>query len=77
MVDGWDFHPWWVHVDEGQKVKAVNVGGEGHTFTRVKRFGNGCVPPLNFGTDPVVAECKDEAASSWQLTGLSRARSWS
>ena len=71
-VDGWDFHPDRVHVDEGQKVKAVNVGGEFHTFTRVKAFGDACVPDLNLGKEPVIAECRDEAVAGalFQLTGL-------
>src|SRR3954469_10929684 len=52
-VDAWAFRPRHVEVDEGQRVKAVNVGGEFHTFTRVEHFGGGCVPDLNAGQEPV------------------------
>ncbi len=69
-ADDWAFHPRWVDLDRGEAVKAVNVGGEFHTFTRVQHFGGGClpVPVLNAGQAPV-AECAafDELS---QTTGL-------
>jgi hypothetical protein len=43
----WRNHPDDTHVDEGERVKLKNVGGEAHTFTRVDAFGGGCVPELN------------------------------
>ncbi len=46
-VRGWDFTPYRVHVRAGGTIKAVNVGGEFHTFTKVTRFGGGCLPLLN------------------------------
>jgi len=70
-VEGWDFRPWRLRVDEGETVTAVNVGGEFHTFTRVKRFGPGCVPELNMGKRPI-KECRDPAVAEelFALTGL-------
>jgi|SRR4051794_20121552 plastocyanin len=46
-VGHWRFHPEDLTIRVGQSVKAVNQGGEGHTFTEYPGFGNGCVPPLN------------------------------
>ena len=43
---GWDFEPDQVTNNKGDIVSAVK-GGEPHTFTEVKAFGNGFVPPLN------------------------------
>lgn len=57
-VDGWKFKPGEFHVDAGDTINAVNVGGEFHTFTAVKQFGGGCIPQLNeiLGLTPV-PEC--------------------
>ncbi len=46
-VGHWRFHPDDLTIRAGQSVKAVNQGGEAHSFTEVARFGPGCVPPLN------------------------------
>jgi plastocyanin len=71
-VDDWEFDPDEVDVDQGERVKAVNEGGEFHTFTRVQAFGDACVPELNLGREPVIAECLDEAVAGalFGLTGL-------
>lgn len=59
-ADDWEFKPGDFHVDAGATIDAVNVGGEFHTFTRVAKFGGGCVPVLNdiLGLTPV-PECDD------------------
>jgi plastocyanin len=56
----WRFHPHKTHVKAGERLRLVNQGGEPHTFTKVKRFGPGCVPELNepLGlTGPPAADC--------------------
>ena len=48
------------HVDDqaGDVVSVVDQGGEPHTFTEVKAFGNGFLPPLNPGSaTSVIPEC--------------------
>jgi hypothetical protein len=57
-VGGWRFHPDDTDIERGQHLLVHNVGGEFHTFTPVRRFGGGCIPPLNAGREPV-AECAD------------------
>ena len=54
----WRFNPDDTEVDPGTRLRAVNVGGEYHTFTPVERFGGGCIPDprLDIGEAPV-AEC--------------------
>src|SRR5262249_13717010 len=37
----WNFQPGYISVRAGQRVKATNTGGEGHTFTEVAEFGGG------------------------------------
>jgi hypothetical protein len=73
-VDGWEFDPYWVRIDQGQSIKADNVGGEFHTFTRVRHFGDACVPLLNLGKQPVIAECTPPdgpvAGELFGLTGI-------
>ena len=55
---GWDFEPDTLAVRQGTIVSVVNQGGEPHTFTEVKAFGNGFLPPLNPGSaTSVVPEC--------------------
>jgi plastocyanin len=58
-VDDWEFDPDGLHVRSQSSVTARNVGGETHTFTEVKQFGGGIVPPLNdLSGNPVPApEC--------------------
>jgi hypothetical protein len=48
-----------LNLTAGQQIQIQNLGGETHTFTRVKKFGGGVVPPLNtLSGNPVVApEC--------------------
>ncbi len=55
---GWAFRPASFHLDAGDSIKAVNKGGEFHTFSEVAAFGGGCVKPLNdiLGLQPV-PEC--------------------
>ncbi len=47
------------HIDEHEVIRAVNVGGEPHSFTKVVAFGGGCVDVLNkpLGLIPV-QECE-------------------
>jgi len=55
---GWDFEPDTLVINQGTVVSAVNQGGEPHTFTEVKAFGNGFVPPLNPGSSTTaIPEC--------------------
>lgn len=62
-ADGWEFTPGRFHIDEGDRLRVVNVGGEFHTFTEVDTFGGGCVPEVNAAlglpaTD-MIDECQD------------------
>lgn len=56
----WRFNFGRKHINIDETLKAINVGGEPHTFTKVQKFGGGCVPDLNtpLGLTPV-AECSD------------------
>jgi plastocyanin len=55
---GWDFEPDTLTIKQGTVVSAVNQGGEPHTFTEVKAFGNGFIPPLNPGSaTSAIPEC--------------------
>jgi plastocyanin len=55
---GWDFEPDTLTIKEGTTVVVVDQGGEPHTFTEVKAFGNGFLPPLNPGSAAsVIPEC--------------------
>lgn len=56
----WRFNFGREHINVSETLKAINVGGEPHTFTKVQTFGGGCVPDLNtpLGLTPV-AECSD------------------
>jgi plastocyanin len=55
---GWDYEPDTLTIKQGTVVSAVNQGGEVHTFTEVKAFGNGFIPPLNpGGATSVIPEC--------------------
>ncbi len=44
---GWTFRPGVLHLDHGDRIRAVDTGGEAHSFTRVAAFGGGCIPQLN------------------------------
>jgi len=55
---GWDYEPDTLTINPGTVVSVVNQGGEVHTFTEVKAFRNGFVPPLNPGAaTTVIPEC--------------------
>jgi plastocyanin len=57
-TSGWDFEPDHLTIKQGTIVSVVDQGGEPHTFTEVKAFGNGFVPPLNPGSSTsVIPEC--------------------
>jgi len=68
-VDGWEFEPSDVRLDADKGLRAVNRGGEFHTFTKVKAFGGGCVDeaPVLSGPQKPVPECKDKDV--FELTG--------
>ncbi|HEX2175222.1 MAG TPA: hypothetical protein VHG70_04870 [Nocardioidaceae bacterium] len=57
----WRFSPDRLTIDRGTGLRALNRGGEVHSFTKVRRFGPGCVPELNellgFPAGATVAEC--------------------
>jgi len=53
-VDKWQFSRPDFNIDAGGTIRAVDEGGEPHTFTRVAFFGNGC-SPLNNG-QPVAGD---------------------
>lgn len=82
---GWDFAPDTLTITKGTDLSAVNEGGEPHTFTEVKTFGNGFIPPLNVGaststipecvggfSNPQVAATRILQGSQREITGLSR-----
>lgn len=55
---GWDFEPDQLTIKQGTGLIVVDQGGEPHTFTEVKAFGNGFLPPLNPGSaTSVIPEC--------------------
>ena len=58
-VGAWRFAPWQLRVADGAVLELRNLGGETHTFTKVKRFGGGFVDFLNAASgNPVPApEC--------------------
>ena len=55
---GWDFEPEKLVIKKGAIVSVVDQGGEPHTFTEVKAFGNGFIPGLNpMSATSVIPEC--------------------
>ncbi|MGH7779027.1 MAG: cupredoxin domain-containing protein [Candidatus Binataceae bacterium] len=55
---GWDFEPDKLTIKQGTGLIVVDEGGEPHTFTEVKAFGNGFLPLLNPGSaTSVIPEC--------------------
>ena len=58
-VGAWRFAPDQAKVEEGATINLQSLGGETHTFTRVKRFGGGFVAFLNTasGTPTPAPEC--------------------
>jgi hypothetical protein len=54
----WRFAPEHLKLGTGGTIKAINRGGEFHTFTEVASFGGGCIPFLNDALGLVaVPEC--------------------
>lgn len=53
---GWDFEPDQLVIKQGTIVTVANEGGEPHTFTEVKKYGGGFLPPLNDGA-ATIPEC--------------------
>ena len=49
--------PSYLPLESGKKLKVRNVGGRTHTFTEVREYGAGFVPPLNFGLTAFAPEC--------------------
>ena len=57
---GWDFEPDTLTIKQGTTVSVVDQGGEPHTFTEVKAFGNGFLAALNpGGSSTVIPECEN------------------
>jgi hypothetical protein len=56
---------------EGQTLRAINRGGEVHTFTRVSAYGGGIVPDLNqlLGNPPVADGCTQLAPGDFVPPG--------
>ena len=52
----WRFQPSYAIASGSEKIRAINLGGRGHTFTEVAAFGGGFVPPLSRGLTPA-PEC--------------------
>jgi len=52
----WRNEPSYLTVKAGDKIRVMNKGGRGHTFTEVANFGGGFAPPLNIGLTPA-PEC--------------------
>src|SRR5215467_2526300 len=53
---GWAFEPDTLRIKKDTPIVVVDQGGEPHTFTEVKQFGGGFIPPLNNG-EATVPEC--------------------
>lgn len=64
-VAAWKFVPATLTIHVGQKIMAMNNGGEVHTFTEVAQFGGGIVPALNqaSGNPNEAPECAALSAS--------------
>jgi plastocyanin len=45
----WRNDPSYLVIKEGTNVRVKNAGGRNHTFTEVKAFGGGLIPPLSTG----------------------------
>ena len=70
-VGAWHFAPVNANFVVGQRLLAVNRGGEAHTFTEVEEFGGGIVPNLNqlAGTTTVAPECLALSGSDFIAPG--------
>ena len=64
-VGAWRFVPDHAKAEDGLNLMLQNLGGEMHTFTRVKQFGGGFVAPLNAasGNPTPAPECAKVAAN--------------
>src|ERR671914_823952 len=54
--DAWKFTPNHATISQGESLKAINTGGESHSFTEVEDFGGGIIPEINEllgGLEPV------------------------
>ena len=54
--DAWKFTPNHATIRQGESLKAINTGGESHSFTEVEDFGGGIIPEINQllgGLEPV------------------------
>lgn len=74
QAEDWKFKPDDLELESGDQIKVQNRGGEFHTFTKVARFGGGCVPELNTEfSGPVVDEClgsEEEVGALFGQTGV-------
>ena len=59
----WRIEPPYVQDRRQDDIRVRNTGGRLHTFTKVARFGNGYVPPLNAANAPPAAECQGGQAN--------------
>jgi hypothetical protein len=59
----WRIEPPYVEDRRQDDIRVRNTGGRVHTFTKVVRFGNGYVPPLNATNAPPAAECQGGPAN--------------
>ncbi len=70
----WRNDPSYLKVEQNETVEVTNKGGRGHTFTEVKAYGGGRIPPLNNGLKPA-PECATATTltpgASTEVTGLS------
>ena len=53
----WSNSPSYLTIEQGEKVRIINEGGETHTFTKVTAFGGGFIPDLNLAESPIAPEC--------------------
>ena len=65
-VAAWMFSPSALTIHVGQSIQAMNLGGEGHTFTKVAQFGGGIIPALNnaSGNPTETPECAQLASNA-------------
>jgi plastocyanin len=70
----WRMEPSYASIESGKSLRIVNAGGRTHTFTEVRVFGGGRVPPLNVGLTPA-PECANAVnvppGGSAELPGMS------
>lgn len=63
----WSFEPRRLTIEHGERIRALNEGGETHSFTRVRSFGPGCVPEINellgFRPGRLAPECSQPRAA--------------